>query len=128
MRNVKELLQEIDKYGLFVPPNFNREESVLQKCYNGCGPDWMPEKIRNWLTSHFEFFESAFMIHDYEFTQSDKSDSGFDCANSRLHANCWRLVTLKISKYNFPKRILYYARSHEIYAACQMFGKSAWND
>ena len=128
MRNIRELLAEIDKNKLLLPSNFDREEGFLQKTYNGCGPDWMPEEIRDWLTSHFTFFEAAFLIHDFDFAKSDKSNEGFHNANSRLYANCWKLVTQNISKWNFPKRILYYARSHEIYFACEHFGRSAWND
>lgn len=128
MRNVRELLAQIERDGLLVPSCWTKDEGALQKVYNGCGPDWLPAPVRKWLTSHFSFFEAAFLIHDWEFAQKDKSLDSFHGANSRLHANCWRLVTRNISKFNFPKRILYYARCHEIYFACEQFGKSAWMD
>ena len=39
----------------------------LEEIYNGCGPDWMPEFFRDKLSAYLEFFEAAFLEHDFSF-------------------------------------------------------------
>ncbi|MFA7186464.1 MAG: hypothetical protein WC082_16295 [Victivallales bacterium] len=102
---------------------------TLEKIYNGCGPDWLPEFIRTGLTEYFEFFEPAFLEHDYSFEMSDKSREGFNAANKRLYGNCQKLIAARFSWWTEPiKKARYHLKARIIYRACDKFGWSAWLD
>jgi hypothetical protein len=102
---------------------------TLEHIYNGCGPDWLPEFVRAGLTEYFEFFEPAFLEHDYSFETADKTRRGFDAANKRLYRNCKKLVAARFSWWTEPlSKTRYYLKARVIYRACQSFGWSAWMD
>lgn len=101
----------------------------LEEIYNGCGPDWMPEFFRDKLSDYLEFFESAFLEHDFSFECSDRTPKGFVAANKRLHTNCRKLIAARYNWYRNPvlKARRYY-QAYAIYRACADFGWSAWLD
>jgi len=116
--------------GLDEPDIFKQQtDAQLQQIYNGCGPDWMPEAMRNVLTDLLEFFEPAFLIHDVEYQFADRTRAGFDAANQRLYDNCKKLINAELSWWREPvRKACYYLRAREIYDACEDFGWSAWID
>ena len=61
---------------------------VLTAAYNGTGPEFLPQKIRDLLDGACRPFLPAVMIHDVDFTFSDGSEESFKQANSRLLSNC----------------------------------------
>lgn len=61
---------------------------VLAAAYNGTGPEFLPQKIRDLLDGACRPFLPAVMIHDVDFTFSDGSEESFKQANSRLLSNC----------------------------------------
>ena len=61
---------------------------VLAAAYNGTGPEFLPQKIRDILDGACRPFLPAVMIHDVDFTFSDGSEESFKQANSRLLSNC----------------------------------------
>jgi hypothetical protein len=101
----------------------------LEEIYNGCGPDWLPEFFRDKLSAYLEFFEPAFLEHDFSFECSDRTRKGFAFSNKRLYDNCKKLVAARYSWWQNP---IIKARRHlqarAIYKACANFGWSAWLD
>lgn len=98
----------------------------LSKIYNGCGPEWLPEYMRDALTWYYSFFEAAFLEHDVSFTISDGSEKGFKEANNRLFKNCIKLSN-QLSWFSNPiTKIRRYRQSYTIYKMCKKFGWSAY--
>ena len=61
---------------------------VLAASYNGTGPEFLPQKIRQKLDAVCRPFLPAVMIHDVDYTFSDGSEESFKQANDRLLCNC----------------------------------------
>jgi hypothetical protein len=102
---------------------------VLENTFNGCGPDWLPEFFRDKLSAYLEFFEPAFLEHDYSFEMSDRTKKGFETANKRLYRNCKKLVAARYSWWSEPLiKTRRYLQARAIYRACADFGWSAWLD
>ncbi len=101
----------------------------LDKIFNGCGPDWLPEYFRKKLSRYFRFFMSAFLAHDFSFELSDRTRKGFKKANKKMYRNCKRLIEARYSWWQNP---IMKARRHwqawGIYRICVRFGWSAWMD
>lgn len=93
--------------------------------YNGCGPAWLGEKARAKLTTYFAIFEPAILIHDFRFTQSDGTSSGFNYANMELEMNLRIIAKVTYPWYNW-RRYRALAAASIITEACVRFGWSAW--
>ena len=65
--------------------------------YNGIGPEWAGDKIRDWSTARFFIFEPAALIHDLRNYESDGSEDGFIFANREFLDNC-----LKLANHAYP--------------------------
>jgi len=101
----------------------------LEEIYNGCGPDWLPEFFRDKLSAYLEFFEPAFLEHDFSFECSNRTKTGFKDSNKRLHRNCKKLIAARYSWWQNPiLKTRRYLQAHAIYRACSDFGWSAWLD
>ena len=101
----------------------------LGEIYNGCGPDWLPEFFRDKLSAYLDFFEAAFLEHDFSFECSDRTRNGFNAANKRLYVNCKKLVAARYSWWQNPIiKTRRYLQARAIYKACANFGWSAWLD
>jgi hypothetical protein len=128
----KRLLAQIDEYELDAPAGFGElTVDYIADNYNGAGPDWMPDDMRHVITWLLSLFEPAFLIHDMEFSASNRTTKGFIAANSRM----WRNIS-KIINYEYPlcnpfcwiDRVKWYLRGAAAYRACKRFGWSAWTD
>lgn len=124
---VADLIAQARTYDLEMPEDFFLAPlDAVQAVYNGIGPDWLPARIRNWLTEHFEYFAAGAMIHDWEYEHTqDRSLKGFTDANERLRRNCKKLLA---KGYPWYKRILYRNRPDVLASACQEFGWGAWQN
>ncbi len=101
----------------------------LEAIYNGCGPDWLPEFFRDKLSDYLEFFEAAFLEHDFSFECSDRTRKGFITSNKRLYNNCKKLIAARYSWWQNPVlKARRYLQARTIYRACADFGWSAWLD
>ena len=100
---------------------------ALARCYNGCGPEWMPSDLRDKLTRFLELFEPAFLGHDWDFSNSDGSEERFHAANLRLLCNCRKLADRKYGWWNW-KRYRARAAAFALYEAVETFGWKAWTD
>lgn len=99
----------------------------LAACYNGTGPDWMPDFARNALDGICAPFLPAVMVHDVEFTQSDGTVESFNMANDHLLENCVKCALDAHPWYSW-RRYALFAKAIAIYRACCKFGWKAWTD
>jgi hypothetical protein len=122
-QRMMDLRKEIVDLDLDAEPEF-REASInsLLEIYNGCGPDWLPEGIRDLLTSHYAFFEPAFVIHDWDYTKLPKTEKDFHRANERLFTNCVRIIRAKVPAWRFIQRWKRMAQANNIFEACEEWG------
>lgn len=80
---------------------------VLAAAYNGTGPEFLPQKIRDKLDSVCRPFLPAVMIHDVDFTMSDGSRRSFWIANLRLLLNCITCSNAAYPWHNWRRYALY---------------------
>ena len=130
IKKIKQLRQICEDYNFEVANNFYVcTFDRLNEIYNGCGPDWLPEFFRDKLSDYLEFFEAAFLEHDFSFECSDRTRKSFEAANKRLYVNCKRLVAARYSWWRNPiLKARRYIQARAIYRACADFGWSAWLD
>jgi len=77
------------EFGLKAPPAFSECQAVvLQRLYNGLGPDRFPAWLRRVVTRLFAMFEPSALIHDWEYVFMPKSYFAFTAANLRFAVNC----------------------------------------
>jgi hypothetical protein len=127
-RHVSQLVDVIRDYDLDYSHEMLCETvGTLQVIYNGCGPEILPEVVRKNMTSYFEFFEAAILIHDWDFTKLKKTEENFKIANSRLYSNC-KILSYEKTKWWQPSRYRRLLQSYLIYKSCSKLGKSAWKD
>ena len=92
---IQLLLETIQKYHLSAPDNFwASETAVLEKSYNGIGPECWPVLLRKLASELLQIFAAGALIHDFEFSQGKKSYRHFTQANIRLAFNCVMLAFL----------------------------------
>lgn len=125
--DVADLLAQAYTYDLEMPDNLQHASlGAVAACYNGIGPDWMPDHLRDAVTAHFGYFAAAAMVHDWEYENSeDRSRKAFTEANERLRRNCRKLLQ---KGYPWYKRWLYRKRPDFLADMCQEFGWGAWQD
>ena len=101
--------------------------NVLASAYNGTGPEFLPNKIREKLDSVCRPFLPAVMIHDVDFTMSDGSRRSFLIANLHLFWNC---ITCANNAYPWTnwRRYALYLQAWAMYRAVSNdhFGWVAW--
>lgn len=148
--NWKERCKE---FGLDAPESFwNAPDCDIESSYNGAGPDNLPQAVaawlksigvgnvdalaremRRWLTEILEEFETAFVIHDWDFTVAlDKSDDAFHAVNQRLLANMRKIVNARYPVWKFwqwHKREALKLEAEIVFKACDSdAGLEAWRD
>lgn len=132
IKKVAKLRQKCEKYQLSAPPEFwTVSDEELAVIYNGAGPDWLPKWGRVILTFFLWLFAPAFVIHDFRFDRSDKSQEGFDVANTELSENMDRINNLVFPRAKWWFRLLHDrwdVKAWAAYEACQHGGWSAWVD
>ena len=100
---------------------------VLASAYNGTGPEFLPNKIRQKLDSVCRPFLPSFMIHDVDFTMSDGSRRSFLIANQHLFWNCITCANYAYQWTNW-RRYALYLQAWAMYRAVSNphFGWVAW--
>ena len=98
---------------------------VLAAAYNGTGPEFLPQKIRDRLDSVCRPFLPAVMIHDVDFTFSDGSVLSFRQANRRLLVNCI-ICAMNAHPWTSWKRYALILEACGMYRAVSQFGWIAW--
>ena len=93
MKPIEQLKTMVILLNLERDPEFDRaEHRSIAAIYNGCGPEWSPSWVRRQLTSRFQLFEEAFLIHDWDFAYAEKTRDDFLEANRRMLRNCKKLT------------------------------------
>lgn len=125
---IRSLVDACTECEFVVSPNFyDANYADLAEVYNGCGPDWMSEKLREKLTDYYSFFEPAFLEHDFSFSISDKTEKSFHQSNKRLLINCKKLTSKKYSWFKNPvMKYRRYRQSYTLYYACEAMAWEAW--
>lgn len=100
---------------------------TLAKCYNGTGPEFLPQRIRQKLDAVCRPFLPAFMVHDVDFTFSDGTRRSFLIANQHLFFNCLSCATDASPWYSW-RRYALILEAWAIYRACHKFGWIAWHN
>ena len=92
---VAELLNKVREYHLSAPESFfSAGIDTLETCYNGIGPECWPKLLRKLVSELLQIFAAGALVHDFEFSQSEKSYRHFTQANIRLAFNCVMLAFL----------------------------------
>ena len=111
----KRLLAQIDEYELDAPAGFGElTVDYIADNYNGAGPDWMPDDMRHVITWLLSLFEPAFLIHDMEFSASNRTTKGFIAANSRMWRNISKIINLNGMQSHNHSRIVKFIKHTSI--------------
>ena len=98
---------------------------TLAECYNGTGPEFLPQTIRQKLDEIARPFLPAVMVHDVDFTYSDGTRRSFHVANQHLFWNCI-ICACDAHPWHSWRRYALVLESWAIYRACSKFGWVAW--
>ena len=127
---VAELLNKVREYHLSAPESFfSAGIDTLETCYNGIGPECWPKLLRKMVSELLQLFAAGALVHDFEFSQGEKSYKHFTQANCRLAWNCMILAFVG------PVRLIRPVRQNRLKLAflgitlgvvCQIFGYAAY--
>lgn len=85
---IEQLRFRAAKQGLSAPAQFwETSPEVLEKVYNGIGPDRWSSRFRAAVTALLERYEEEALIHDWEYTFQPKTRLHFLIANLRFAVN-----------------------------------------
>lgn len=97
----------------------------IVKAYNGIGPSWFPEKLREAIDKLDPVLRPIALPHDCMFTYNDGSREWFDKANNELEENGLALADAKFAWYN-PRRYLTRYRALTYAMLCRKYGWEAY--
>ena len=98
---------------------------ALAAAYNGTGPEFLPQRIRQKLDKIARPFLPAVMVHDVDFTFSDGTRRSFLVANQHLLCNCI-ICACDAHPWHSWRRYALILESWALYRACHKFGWIAW--
>lgn len=92
-RSIEELIETAREAGLLGIDFLAKfDVAEIAREYNGIGPEWAGEKLRDAVTERCSLFEPAALIHDLRNAVSDGSEIKFHFANSEFYLNCRKLA------------------------------------
>ncbi len=117
---------EADLAGLDFLAEF--DYATIERGYNGIGPEWAGEAVRETVTQYLAIFEPAAVIHDLRNEFSDGTRYAFNYANMEFLANCRRLADRRYAWYNWRRY-----RARAVAGLCYDFvsgpgGWKAWRE
>lgn len=98
---------------------------ALAAAYNGTGPEFLPQRIRQKLDALARPFLPSVMVHDVDFTFSDGTRRSFLIANQHLFWNCIICACDAHPWYSWRRYVLI-IEAWALYRACHKFGWIAW--
>ena len=120
--NVKKLREFCDEIHASAPPEFwSAPVDVLERAYNGIGPENWPGWARTIVSFLLRPFAAAALIHDFEFSDQYKSFGRFTDANCRLAVNI-----AKEAVYNRHARYIFAGVIAGV--VCELFGWRAYQE
>lgn len=125
--DIQALRAEALQAGLSMPGSFmDASDELLQRCYNGIGPDRWSSRFRQLTTYLLEFFEADALIHDYEYSLPEKSYGHFSLANIRF---IWNAAVLALVRYgDCWQTIRIMAFGCLLGLLCQLFGYGGYKE
>ena len=104
------------------------EDGVLAREYNGIGPEWAGEHVRDLVTGKLALFEPAALIHDLRNYKSDGTRAAFKAANDEFLRNCIKLADRSFPWYR-PRRYVLRGIAMAMYDFVSgPGGWAAWHD
>lgn len=94
--HVADLIATARAAGLEGAALLDRDVDEIAAEYNGIGPEFLPDEIRDEVTRFLALFEPAALIHDLRYSAGNGTREDFENANMEFHANC---LTLARAKY-----------------------------
>ena len=98
---------------------------ALAAAYNGTGPEFLPQRIRQKLDEISRPFLPSVMVHDVDFTFSDGTRRSFLIANQHLFWNCI-ICAYAAHPWHSWRRYVLILEAWALYRACHKFGWIAW--
>lgn len=119
--------KEIGLMGLDFMDEFTVDE--ICRGYNGIGPQFLPVRLRDGVTSKLGIFEPAAMVHDMRFVRSDGSRKAFDYANNEFFVNCHKCAKAAYRWWSWKRYRAYVIidAMHE-FNCSDLGGWRAWTD
>lgn len=125
--DIQALRAEALQAGLSMPGSFmDASDELLQRCYNGIGPDRWSSRFRHLTTYLLEFFEADALIHDYEYSLPEKSYWHFTLANIRF---IWNAAMLAFARHGGCGKAIRIALLGSLLGLlCQLFGYGGYQE
>lgn len=102
-------------------------DEQVEYAYNGCGPEWMGDSVREFIDGLSEPLIPAVCVHDCDYSFGDGTVEDFNRANERLESNGIICADARYGWWN-PLRYLV-RRQARIYARmCKQFGWTSYKD
>lgn len=99
----------------------------LASLYNGIGPEWFPDELREAIDNLNPSLECCALIHDVRFATGDDSAKSFKAANDELRENGCKVADARYPQwYRFYPRWRLKAKARAFASLCQRFGWTAW--
>lgn len=123
---IRSLLRQCEYYGLDGRVRVAAlPHCILYSAYNGIGPSWLPDIVRDAYTALHADFEPAALIHDIDFEFGDGTHEAFAAANERFLANCRIIAKAKYAWYD-PRRYIRLHQARAMYRLLVLFGWPAY--
>lgn len=125
--DIQALRAEAMQAGLSIPGSFmDASDELLQRCYNGIGPDRWSSCFRRLTTYLLDFFEADALIHDYEYSLPEKNYWRFTLANIRFIGNAAMLAFVRYGDSGKAIRITLLGSLLGL--LCQLFGYGGYKE
>ena len=125
MRAREQNLNAVDAFWLF--DNID----ALNKLWNGYGPDKWPACIRKIMTWIYRNYEETALIHDFDYTFSDKSIEGWIASDKRFADNFKKQIDIRYPLWKawlWPFRSIALSKRKAAMVALELGGYTAWCD
>lgn len=99
------------------------------EAYNGIGPQFFPENMRDGVTRKLAIFEPAAMGHDCRFHKSDGTRESFEYANNEFVINCRKCAKAAYPWYSWRRYRAYVViDAMDKFNSSEMGGWRAWQE
>jgi len=122
-----EIARKANLEGLDFLDEFTVEE--IREGFNGIGPEFMRDEMRQKISEDLEIFLPAAMGHDMRFNESDGTRQGYLYANDEFRRNCIKLADYKYGFFDRRRyRMRLVAEVLYLFVSADCFGWKAWRD
>ena len=99
------------------------------EAYNGIGPQFLPENMRDGVTRKLAIFEPAAMYHACRFHKSDRTRASFEYANNEFVINCRKCAKAAYPWYSWRRYRAYAViDAMDKFNSSEMGGWRAWQE